>query len=297
MPRSFPSSFTSSSLSSTSTSSSVAHPLRTPSTLRLKRWLSAHLQLPLSRHDADTDTLYSDGLPQYALRNNVVKASNTDTDTDTDPSGTRPSSTAKIPQDLSASQHRFTDFNYDNEYPHDGVRYGHGNGSDRPHRHHRDNRNRYPAEFRNGNGAGKYDDAEEDAEDVVLADSYAAFCRAFTSSPVHFHNVPARPLPRLPTSETWGGYQGSLTGSDAASVVHVSQISFLPVGAHGYQPASWVLPRPPSPPPGILTPARYEIQQQQEMAKLEKNKQRRTRRLFTWCLPIRFSWWPWGQIK
>ncbi|KAL4997918.1 hypothetical protein BDV10DRAFT_79741 [Aspergillus recurvatus] len=293
MPRSSPSrSFTSSSLSSTSTSSSAAHPLRTPSTLRLKRWLSAHLQLPLSRHNADADPLYNDSIPQYALRNNVAKASNTNTETDTAPSGTQPSSTVQIPHDLSASLHRFTDFDYDYECPDGGDRYGHGNDS---HGHHRHNRNRYPAEFGNENGADRYEEADEDEEDVVLADSYAAFCRAFTSSPVHFHNVPARPLPRLPTSETWEGYQGSLADADATSAERVSQISFLPVGAHGYHPASWVSPRLPSPPPGILTPARYEIQQRQETAKLEKDKQKRKRRLSTWCLPIRFLWWPWGR--
>ncbi|KAL4979778.1 hypothetical protein BDW66DRAFT_96152 [Aspergillus desertorum] len=285
MPRSSSSrSFTSSSFSSTSTSSSTAHPLRTPSTLRLKRWLSAHLQFSLSHHNADTDTLYNDRLPQYALRNNAAKTSNTNTDTDTDPSGTRPS--VKTSHGLSLSGHRFTDFDYDYEYPDGGDRYGHGNDSDGPHRHQRHNRERYPAELRDRNGTGRYDDVDEEEEDVVVADSYAAFCRAFTSSPLHFHNVPARPLPRLPTSETWEGYQGSLADADAASAERVSQISFLPVGAHGYHPASWVLPRPPSPPPGILTPTQYEIQQQREMVELERGKRKRKRRFFTWCLPI-----------
>ncbi|KAL4982895.1 hypothetical protein BDW68DRAFT_45898 [Aspergillus falconensis] len=298
MPRSSLSrSFTSSSLPSTSTSSSAARSLRNPSTLRLKRWFSAHLQLPLSRHSADSGTLYNNGSPQYALRNSVAKASITNTDIDTDPSGTQPSPTVKIPHGLSSRQHRFTGFGRDYEYPDGGDRYGHGNYSGGPHRHHRHNRGRYPAELGNGNRAGGCDYADEDEEDVVLADSYAAFCRAFTSSPVHFHNVPARPLPRLPTSETWEEYQGSLVDADVASAERVSQISFLPVGAYGYRPASWVLPGPPSPPPGILTPARYEIQQQREMAKLEKVKQKRKRLTSTWCLPICFSCWPWGRTK
>ncbi|KAL4752728.1 hypothetical protein BDW72DRAFT_57995 [Aspergillus terricola var. indicus] len=291
MPRSSPSfSFSSSSFSSTSASSFSARRLKAPSTIRLKRWFSTHLQFPLSRHNVATDPLY-DGLSQYTSQNTVAKTSNTSTETNTDRSGTHPSSTDKTLHDPSASQHRFTGFEYDYEYPNGEVRYGHGlgNDSDRLHRHHRHYYNRYSDELGYIKGGGRHDDADEEEEDVVLADSYAAFCRAFTSSPIHSYNMPAQPLPRLPTSETWEEYQGSLVDADAASTERVAQISFLPVGAHGYHPASWVLPRPPSPPSGILTPARYEIQQKREMAELEKDRQKQRRRLFMWCLPIRIS--------
>ncbi|KAL4734998.1 hypothetical protein BDV11DRAFT_197037 [Aspergillus similis] len=299
MPRSSATfSFSSSSLSSISASSSSARRLRTPSTLRLKRWFSTHLQLSLSRHNGDTDTI-CDGLSQYTFQNTVAKASNTNTETNTDRFGTHPSSTVKASHDSSASQHRFTDFEYDYEYPDGEVRYGHGleSDSDKPHRHHRHYYNRYSDELGSRKGGGRHDDADEEEEDVVFADSYAAFCRAFTSSPIHFYNVPARPLPRLPTSETWEEYQGPLVDADAASTERVTQISFLPVGAHGYHPASWMLPRPPSPPLGILTPARYEIQQMREMAELEKDRQKQRWRLFMWCLPIRISWRPLGRTK
>ncbi|KAL4911042.1 hypothetical protein BDW74DRAFT_142328 [Aspergillus multicolor] len=298
-------SFSSSSFSTTtseSAPSSSAIPVRTPSTLRLKRWLSTHLQLPLPRQGSghDTDTTLNHDLPHYTLENNAAKASNTNTNTDTDfsQSDSQPSSTIKIPHDLSlsisASQHHFTDFDYDYENPASG--YGSGYGLDGPHRHRVHRHNQYVADLGNGSQAGRFGNADEEEEDLVLADNYAAFCRAFTSSPVHFHNTPARPLPRLPTSETWADYQNSLAPETIdAPPERVSQISFLPLGAHGYHPSSWVLPRPPSPPPGILTPARYEIQQQREMEKLEKDKQKRKRQHLTRCLPIRFSWWPWSR--
>ena len=290
-------SFSSSSLSSTSTSSSSARRQKPPSTLRLKRWFSTYLHLPLSR-DVDTDTLY-DGFSQDTLRNTGAKASNASPETNTDRPGTHPSSTVRIPHDPSASQNQFTDFEYAYEYPDSEVRYGHGLGTEshKQHRRHRHYYNRYSDELGNREGHGRHDDANEEEEDTVLADSYAAFCRAFTSSPIHSYNVPARPLPRLPTSETWEEYQRPLVGVDAAPTERVAQISFLPVGAHGYHPASWMLPRPPSPPLGILTPARYEIQRKREMAELEKDRQQQRWRLFMWCLPIRTSWWPVGRTK
>ncbi|KAL4820463.1 hypothetical protein BDW67DRAFT_95484 [Aspergillus spinulosporus] len=296
MPRSSRSfSFSSSSLSSISASSSSERRPTPPSTLRLKRWFSTHIQLPLSRHNVDTDTLY-DSFSQYTLRNIGVKASNTSTETNTDRSRTHLSSTVKTPHDLSASQHQFTGFEYNYEYP-DGEVSGLETGLDKPPRHRRHYYNRYSDELENRKGDGKHDDADAEEEDIVLADSYAAFCRAFTSSPIHFYNVPARPLPRLPTSETWEECQRSLVDADAASTERVAQISFLPVGAHGYHPAPWMLPRPPSPPLGILTPARYEIQQKREMAEREKDRQKQRRRLFKWCLPIRVSWGPLGRTK
>ncbi|KAL2814490.1 hypothetical protein BJX63DRAFT_431390 [Aspergillus granulosus] len=171
-----------------------------------------------------------------------------------------------------------------------------------------------------------------------LSDSYAAYCREFTSSPSPEHQRQKRtPLPRLPasTSSFPGDENGlgiepethrtsapehsnspdfepgstfAIRGANAsaaeatpATTTHaasVPTIRFLPVGAHGYQPASWALPRPPTPPPGILTPARYEeMQRRAAEEEREKKDKKREGGLLTWCLPIRVSWLPWGRPK
>ncbi|KAL4950190.1 hypothetical protein BDW69DRAFT_187603 [Aspergillus filifer] len=159
----------------------------------------------------------------------------------------------------------------------------------------------------------------EDEDDLTLSDNYAAYCRAFTASPTLFHRSQARPLPCLPPSdpESYDDFQkgGSNPNADPAydnhqsrestSDAHLnpymstqadeSQIGFLPVGAHGYHPAQWG--RVPSPPPGILTPARYEAIQMLERERMETEKMKRRKRFPTWCMPIRLSVWPWGRSK
>ncbi|KAL3460290.1 hypothetical protein BJX64DRAFT_263563 [Aspergillus heterothallicus] len=182
-----------------------------------------------------------------------------------------------------------------------------------------------------------------------LSDSYAAYCRAFTSSPSpeHLQRQKRTPLPRLPASTDTpddaleietpeiertemnltssaaaehyaalppGGFgqpgepfaigstiasAAEATSATATSAASAPAIRFLPVGAHGYLPATWALPRPPTPPPGILTPARYEEMQRraEEEERERKDKKREEGGLLTWCLPIRMSWAPWGRPK
>ncbi|KAL4922889.1 hypothetical protein BDW62DRAFT_171953 [Aspergillus aurantiobrunneus] len=279
MPRSFPSrSFSSSSLSSSSSSSSSTQPSRsisrTPSTHRLKRWLSSHL-LPRQDHPAYHHHHHHNHHDQNHSQNNshsnvVTKSPNTDII-----SQSQPSSTTQVPAEQALSQPRFAGFDYNYEYDHESdFQYHAGNQQDEV-------------------------DADRE-EDIVLSDNYAAYCRAFTSSPTLCRDSPlALPLPRFPPSDSWEEHQGP-AGPDAnhASVEDVSRMHFLPVGAHGYHPAPWVLPRPLSPPPGILTPARYEeIQQRRARERLEKDKEKRRRGKVMWCIPIRASWWPWARAR
>ncbi|KAL4874771.1 hypothetical protein BJY04DRAFT_224679 [Aspergillus karnatakaensis] len=102
----------------------------------------------------------------------------------------------------------------------------------------------------------------------------------------HHHSTPSRALSQ---ARSYGGQ---------------SQIRFLPVGAHGYHPASWALPRPPSPPPGILTPERYEEMQRRAFEEIQEDKEKgmgdrkdKKRGWLTWCVPIRMWAWPWGRAK
>ncbi|KAL4787298.1 hypothetical protein BJX76DRAFT_19693 [Aspergillus varians] len=256
-------SLSSSSFTTTSSSSPASASIaRTPSTHRLKRWFSTHL-LPHQNPDPSNDNKF-----------NNLKPSTTDIFSSSD-FHSQQSSTIKISRDHDLGLPRFAELDHDDE-----VDYR----SDTQHlrRRHRE------------------EQEQEREADIALSDSYAAFCREFTSSPVHFRNAPALPLPRLPASASWEDDQGAAgpDGDSAAPVEGASQIDFLPVGAHGYDPASWVLPRPPSPPPGILTPARYgEIQRQQQREKLEEDKQKRKRGYLRWCMSVSVSWWPWARAK
>ncbi|KAI9376204.1 hypothetical protein BJX61DRAFT_444789 [Aspergillus egyptiacus] len=144
-----------------------------------------------------------------------------------------------------------------------------------------------------------------------LSDSYAAYCRAFTSSPppapagpIHLQSESGSnpefarsphnptPLPWLPQSSFYEEYPPPRENPSSASE---KEIGFLPIGAHGYHPASWGLPRPPTPPPGILTPERYAQMQQQCMGEREE-RDKKTGKL-TRCLAIRVPWLPWGRAK
>ncbi|KAL2870942.1 uncharacterized protein BJX67DRAFT_377564 [Aspergillus lucknowensis] len=127
----------------------------------------------------------------------------------------------------------------------------------------------------------------------ALSDSYAAYCRAFSSSPPPDHDLHSgqralKPLPRLPASTFAEELSTSNVEVDGDKTAEAGTgIRFLPVGAHGYHPASWALPRPPTPPPGILTPRRYEELQRR---RTEKKNDGGGRRWLTWCPPIRASW-------
>ncbi len=282
MPRSFSSSSFSTSTSSSLSSDPVSGRSisRTPSTHKLKRWLSAHL---LRRLNTDLDFTH-----HYHHRMNNSKWSN---------SHSQQSSTIQVLPDQAGfiGQPRFTRFYYDHEYPDDESLNGGQAGAQRHTRSHQQ---------QDGDGdeikvEEEMEEEEERKKDIALCDNYAAFCRAFTSSPVHCRNIPRQPLPRLPQSTPYEEYENH-DGQDKnpASAEDMSQMLFLPVGAHGYNPASWTLPRAPSPPPGILTPGRYEeIQQQRKSEESLRHKKKRGKGTFTWCMPARTSWWPWARKR
>ncbi|KAL3474576.1 hypothetical protein BJX99DRAFT_260174 [Aspergillus californicus] len=238
---------------------------RAPSTqkLRLSRWLSSRLS---SHH---TSTISNDNNNNTTITpNNIHKSSIPETEIDSPRSS-----------ETRHNNNPYLDFSFE---------FGQDQGQGRAY-----HRASTPSASRPG-----LENPNED--DLNLSDSYAAYCREFTSSPVpgalHFHRNPT-PLPRLPESTFYEEYpeQNPAAHLNPTPAGSGPGIRFLPVGAHGYDPASCTLPRPPpTPPPGILTPARYdEFQRQQEQDKEEKDKKTR----WTWCLPIRMSWLPWGRAR
>ncbi|KAL4937587.1 hypothetical protein BDV06DRAFT_202577 [Aspergillus oleicola] len=301
-PRSFSHSYTSSSLSSFSSSSSITSSLtastaiaRRSSTHRLKRWLSTRL-LPTTRQDTPTNHTRNRN-SHYDVYNRKVSCAYTDSHRNsTSQLDSQLDSTSKIPNETeqehehSLTHNQFRSFDYDYEYI--------------------NTYNNHPPTDPEAEAT------EREAEgDLALSDNYAAYCRAFTASPTLFRPAQARPLPSFPQSESWDDlqqnreanpnadhdYDTQQTGSDAhlnpdiRAQADGSQIGFLPIGAHGYHPAEWT--RAPSPPPGILTPARYEAIQMREREKIESKKMKRKRRFPTWCMPIRLFLWPWDRTK
>lgn len=291
MPRSFCSRSFSSSSFSTSTSSSFSSdpvsgrsPSRTPSTHKLKRWLSSHL---LRRPSPDLDFTH-----HYHHRiNNSDKWSNSSIICHA-----QQSSTIQAAPDQAGfiGQLRFTNFYYDHEYP-DYESFD--DSQDQAQRHPRSHQ--HLQQEQDGDEIKAEEEEEERKKDLALRDNYAAFCRAFTSSPVHCLNIPRQPLPRLPQSTPCEEYEDHVDpAKNLPSAEDVSQILSLPVGAYGYHPTSWTLPRAPSPPPGILTPGRYEeIQQQQRRDESLWHKKKRRKGTFMRCMSARTSWWPWARKK
>ncbi|KAL5334475.1 hypothetical protein BJX70DRAFT_16909 [Aspergillus crustosus] len=346
---SFSSSSSSSSLSTTTTTSlSHARNTRT-STQKLKHWFSSHLHSPAPQ----------DAAPHHHTGNNngyttpTYKSSNPETDTDlSHPSS---SSARRVPPDLiAATVPDLNSLNYDYNYNYNDD---HDHESASPHRiFTNSHRPTYQAERdlqrRHRRQLQRRQQQQSEREDLALSDNYAAYCRAFTSSPPPSLDPnqapsPRKPLPYLPPSEPWAteadgdGGAGAEAKARAETQTHVphpemnlfpppgsgsapasppapapgygynhgraqssSQIRFLPIGAHGYHPANWALPSPPSPPPGILTPDRYEeIQRQQvqenneKQEKVKERSDKQTRGWLTWCMPIRFALWPWGRAK
>ncbi|KAL4810902.1 hypothetical protein BDV18DRAFT_128209 [Aspergillus unguis] len=308
--------------------------------LRLKRWISAYLHPRLHTSTSPNNKRY--------YNPNAIKPPATDS------SPSQPSSRTMVPvlqgqgqgqgqgqeqeqvggpgragqgsrdhaRDASPTELdlRFAGFDYDYEYEQymKGLEYE----SEAEHGHHHQSRNPNQPEIYNED----HDGEDGGDEDLILSDNYAAYCRAFTSSPTSpFNNIPVLPLPRFPSFAETGAEPESVFGNDnqdqnqvqgqgqdqiqGSSTVNcldmnrdldsaqdASQIGFLPIGAHGYQPASWVAPNPnpPSPPPGILTPARYEEIQQRRMIEMLRGDQKRKQGPL-WCIPIRTSWWPWPR--
>ncbi|BCS24023.1 uncharacterized protein APUU_40467S [Aspergillus puulaauensis] len=292
MPRSFRSrSFSSSSFSTSTSSSFSSDPVsgrsiaRTPSTQKLKRWLSSHI---LRRPSPDLDFTHH---YHHRMNNNNNKWSNSDII-----SHSQQSSTIQVSPNQAGliGQPRFTHFYYDHEYPDYESLDG---GQAQAQRH----AGSHQQQGHDGDEIKAVEGEEEDEREknIALCDNYAAFCRAFTSSPVDYRNIPRQPLPRLPPSTPCEEYEDHVGPvGNPASAEDVSQVIFLPVGAHGYHPASWTLPRAPSPPPGILTPRRYEeLQQQQRREESLRHKTKRRKGAFMWCMLARTSWWPWARKK
>ncbi|KAL2859007.1 hypothetical protein BJX68DRAFT_144800 [Aspergillus pseudodeflectus] len=321
------------SFSSTSSSSSSLYSFSTqtpprsgsrkqgPSTqkLKLKRWFSSHLLSPRQPSDPTTVTATSNTTTATTTANTLIP--------DNIPTTTAQSS--KLSRKSSASQSHSQSSSSLGIKPHQDPICNHNP------EHNYNN----PISYRDERTI--HIQTEYTSPNDPLSDSYAAFCRAFTSSPSPEHQRQKRiPLPRLPASspdndnleiETETEFQrqgiertagtaehelGSgapfATGSAIASAAETSlsvrddraapsaspAIRFLPVGAHGYLPAGWALPRPPTPPPGILTPERYqEMQRTAEEEKENEKKDKRDGGRLTWCLPIRVSWAPWGRPK
>ncbi|KAL4869513.1 hypothetical protein BDV12DRAFT_196353 [Aspergillus spectabilis] len=273
---------------------------------KLRRWFSSHLISP-----AHTDpNNHNDYTTNY-------KSSNPETDkTDlSHPSSSSLATRVRITPDLPAATipNLNPNFNYDDDSDYDSASPHHiFTNTHRPtyqterelQRHHRHLQQ-------------QQQQSEIEEQDLTLTDNYAAYCREFTSFPPLDPNqspVPRKPLPFLPSSESWAenpeseGSMGPnyISASALTSALgrgpaqSSSQIRFLPVGAHGYHPASWALPRPPSPPLGILTPDRYEViqrRQVEEDQEMKEKKDKQRRGWLTWCMPIRASSWPWGRAK
>ncbi|KAL3492239.1 hypothetical protein BJX62DRAFT_203474 [Aspergillus germanicus] len=313
----------SSSLSSFSTQTRSRSRKQTPSTqtLKLKRWFSSHLPSPRNPPDSTTVTATSNTTTATTTANTLLP----DNIPATNAGNSKLSRTSLASQSQSQSASSL------------GIK---------PHQH--DTNYISNPEYNNNNFLTTYPDErtihiqnEYTSLNDPLSDSYAAYCRAFTSSPSPEHQRQKRiPLPRLPASspdddadnnleiETEFQRQGiertgtaehelelgpqfaigsaiasaaetSLSVQDQAAPPSASPaIRFLPIGAHGYLPASWALPRPPAPPPGVVTPERYqEMQQRAEEEREREKKDKREGGRSTWCLPIRVSWAPWGRPK
>ncbi|KAL2827193.1 hypothetical protein BDW59DRAFT_144395 [Aspergillus cavernicola] len=238
---------------------------KSPSTLKLKQWFASHLSSRL-----DSNNTYHDN------HNNKLSIPITETETETSTEIAIKNSTTTTPRS-SETTHIHT---HVNNHPY--LDFDQNNDTYNPSSEH--SRDEYSRDFSR--------EREREREDP-LSDDYAAYCRAFTSSPIPFHHQQREPtpLPRLPQSTFYEDHP-SLEQNPAGAE---PGILFLPVGAHGYDPASWALPRPPTPPPGILTPARYEEIQRREKEDQDRDKQKEGR--LTWCLRIRVSWLPWGRAK
>ncbi|KAJ0419454.1 hypothetical protein BJY00DRAFT_286102 [Aspergillus carlsbadensis] len=331
---SFSSTSSSSSLSSFSTQTQSRSRKQTPSTqkLKLKRWFSSHLLSPRQASDSTTLTATSNTTTATTTTNTLLPDNIPTTNNDVNLKLSRTSSASQS-QSQSQSQsvsslglkpHQDPIYNSNPEYDYNYNYYNN------------------PAPVRNERTI--HLQTEYTSANDPLSDSYAAYCRAFTSSPSpEYQRQKRTPLPRLPASspdddiidhdleieteiqrrgiertgtaehELGLGPQfaiGSAVASAAETSLSVQQgqaapsaspaIRFLPVGAHGYLPASWALPRPPTPPPGILTPERYQEMQRRAEEDREREREKKDKREgngLTWCLPIRVSWAPWGRPK
>ncbi|KAL3450029.1 hypothetical protein BJX65DRAFT_21550 [Aspergillus insuetus] len=296
-------------------------------TLKLKRWFSSHLLSPRQVSDSTTVTATSNTTTATTTANTLLP----DNIPTTDARNSKLSRTSSASQSLSqsASSLGIKPHQHDTNYiSNPEYNYNNNNNNLTPYRDERT----------------IHIQTEYTSLNDPLSDSYAAYCRAFTSSPSPEHQRQKRiPLPRLPASspdndddddnnnleieaefqrqrvertgtaehELGLGPQSAI-GSAIASAAETSlsvqdpaappsalpAIRFLPIGAHGYLPASWALPRPPTPPPGVVTPGRYqEMQRRAEEEREREKKDKREGGRLTWCLPIRVSWAPWGRPK
>ncbi|KAL4797675.1 hypothetical protein BDV19DRAFT_387104 [Aspergillus venezuelensis] len=322
------SSFTSTSTSTSSTPSSPALARRSSTTgLGIKRWLSTRLPLkrplPVPRQASSAASTIAGTRRRnshYDIYNRKVSypsgCAYTDSCSDSN-LNSQFDSTVKIPGNHGHEQEQ-EHGHRDGQRSHShSLRHNHFRSFDYDYEYDAANTNTYrnqqPPEAQAETSEEEEEEEESEEDDLTLSDNYAAYCRAFTASPALFHR--SQPLPYLPPSdpESWDNLQkgASYTAYDnhqlgeSSSDAHLntvvraqadgSQIGFLPVGAHGYHPAQWG--RVPSPPPGILTPARYEAIQMLERERMEIEKMKRKKRFPTWCMPIRLFVWPWGRSK
>ncbi|KAL2854435.1 hypothetical protein BJY01DRAFT_30410 [Aspergillus pseudoustus] len=346
------------SLSSTSTSSSSSSVSSFSSTARnrgastqkfkLKRWLSSQLLTPRQPSNSTTTATTTTNTTATTTANTLLTTNNTNINNPTTTNDTKLSPTTSASKlqarKLKSSTSSSSSLGINKPHHHDGPNYNSHVPEYNPAAYYTNHRDERTIHLQ----------TEYTSPNDPLSDSYAAYCRAFTSSPSPDRQQKRIPLPRLPTSTDTDGFEpiretetetgaktiiqekrsptelshphyspsrdfergpqfiiGSTIASaaeatpatastSAAAAASAPPIRFLPVGAHGYQPASWALPRPPTPPPGILTPARYEEMQrraEEEMEREMKDKKNWEGGLLTWCLPIRASWVPWGRPK